>query len=95
MGHGWERILLSDNIDGEAFMPHMSRFQCVGVGFQLDFVCVCVCVQNSDLCEILLILELPECNYCVSWGGGECLQLISLKLVYCTHTHTHTYIPHI
>ena len=61
------------DIGGEAFMLHMSRFQCVGVGFKLDFlcmyVCVCVCVHNSDLCEILLTLELPECNYCVSWQG--------------------------
>lgn len=58
-----------DNIGGEAFMLCMSRFQCVGFGFQLDFLCMCVCVHNSDLCKILLTLELPECNYCDSWEG--------------------------
>jgi len=45
MGQRWQRILLGDNVGGEAFMLHMSRFQCVGVGFQLDFLCVCVCTE--------------------------------------------------
>lgn len=39
-----------------------------------------VCVLNSALCKIWIAPDLPECNYCISWG--VCVITISFFTLY-------------
>ena len=75
LDEGGGRILLGDNIGGEAVMLQPIRLQCAGFRISAGLHCIYMHIPShvcaiciSDLRKFRLALDLPVLDCCSSWG---------------------------